>query len=138
MARADRRPSLRRILAGFAAGGASLLGTRLELAALELAQERERLLLRLGLLAAGILALLFGLLGIGAFMVVYFWETGRLLAILAVAAAFLVAGVVLLGLAIRAGRRGAGPFEATLAEFHKDFDMLRDALDRDESAGGTR
>ncbi len=132
----DDRPSLRRIISRAVAGGAGLLGARFELATLELAQERERLLLRLGLLAGGVLALLLGALGIGAFVVVYFWETGRLAAILAVAATFIVAGAVLLVLAIRPGRHGAGPFEATIAEFHKDVALLREVLDRDTPRGG--
>jgi uncharacterized membrane protein YqjE len=130
--RADDRPSLRRAIARFAAGGAGLVGARLELASIELAQERERLLLRIALLAAGILALLFGLLAIGAFVVLHFWESGRVPAILAVAAAFLVLGVVLVVVVARMGRRGASPFEATLAEFHKDAALLREILGREE------
>lgn len=132
MNRADDRPSLRRILARFAAGGASLVDARLELAAIELAQERERLLLRIGLLAAGVLALLFGLLGIGAFVVLHFWESGRLSAILAVAIVFVILGAILIAIVARMGRRAAGPFEATLAEFRKDAAMLRDVLGRRE------
>lgn len=138
MPRSDDRPSLRAILARFAAGGTGLLGARIELAALELAQQRELLLLRIGLLAAGILALLFGVLGLGAFVVVYFWETDRLTAILAVAAAFIVAGAVLVGLAIRLGRRSPGPFEATVSEFHKDAALLRELIDRDAAPGGPK
>lgn len=133
MPRSDGRPSLRRILARFTAGGAGLLGTRVELVALELAQQRDRLLLRLGLLAAGILALLLGMLGLGALVVVYFWETDRLVAILAVSAAFIVTGAVLLGVTARMGRRGRAPFEATVAEFHKDVALLREVLDPDGS-----
>ena len=135
MNRADDRPSLRRIVSRLAAGGASLLGTRLELASIELAQERERLLLRIGLVAGGVLALLFGLLGIGAFVVLYFWESGRLEAILAVAAAFIVLGAVLLLAVARMGRSGAGPFEATLAEFRKDSAMLRELAGRGDCGG---
>jgi uncharacterized membrane protein YqjE len=129
--RPDDRPSLRRIIARFATGAGSLLGTRLELATIELAQERERLLLRLALIAGGVLALLFGVLGIGAFVVVYFWEAGRLAAILAVAGAFILIGAALLFVAVRSGRRGAALFEATIAEFHKDAALLREVLDRD-------
>ena len=132
MNRADDRPSLRRILARFAAGGASLVDARLELAAIELAQERERLLLRIGLLAAGVLALLFGLLGICAFVVLHFWESGRLSAILAVAIVFVVLGAILIAIVASMGRRAAGQFEATLAEFRKDAAMLRDVLGRRE------
>lgn len=134
----DDRPSLRKVLGGLATGWAGLLDTRLELAALELAQERERLLLRLALLAGGILALLIGLLGLGAFVVLVFWETDRLMVMFAVAAAFVVAGAVLLGIAARMGRRGAAPFEATLAEFHKDVELLRETLGRDRGGDASR
>lgn len=128
---AGDRPTLRRILARFAAGGAGLVDARLQLAAIELAQERERLLLRIGLVAAGVLALLFGLFGVGAFVVLHFWESGRLAALLAVAIAFVVLGGLLLVIVARMGRREAGPFETTLGEFRKDAAMLREVLGRD-------
>lgn len=136
MPRPDDRPSLRGILARFTAGGAGLLRTRLELATIELAQQRDRLLLRLGLIVGGVLALLFGALGVGAYVVLYFWETDRLIATLAVAAVFIVLGAILLFLAIRLGR-DTSPFEATIAEFGKDVELLREVLGRDDPKRGS-
>lgn len=106
---------------------AGLAATRAELVALEFALERDRLLRRLALGAAGILATLFGALGLGAFVIAHFWETGRLAAILVVAAVFLVAGAVLLVLAIRAGHEEA-PFAETMAEFRRDAQLVAEVL----------
>ncbi|MGC9236908.1 MAG: phage holin family protein, partial [Thiomonas sp.] len=57
--------------------GSSLLQSRLELAALELGEERQRLQIQLLL---GLLAVLFGLLALGsltALLVILFWDLGH-------------------------------------------------------------
>lgn len=120
--------SLRPAFARIAGGAAGLLGTHLELAALELARARERLLLRLALLVGGVLALGTGAFGCAAFVIVLFWESGRLAALLGVAAGFFVLGTILLVLVVRLGRREGHLFEATLAELRKDADLLHEVL----------
>ena len=72
-----------------------MLRTRGELAAVEYAQERERLKRSAITLAVALLMLVFALGGIGMWIVVYFWDTGRLTAIAVVS---LVYALVAFGL----------------------------------------
>ena len=91
-----RAPGLRASLARVAAAGVGLLSTRAELFSLELAEERGRLTKVVGLVAAAGLLLAFAALFVGAWVVVYFWDTHRLWAIALVALAFLGLGLLLL------------------------------------------
>lgn len=99
--------------------------TRLELAAVEVQEEAQRVL---GYAAWALLA---AFLGAGAlmlaalFVIVLFWDTHRLLAIGAMAAAFALAAVVIL-LQVRA-RFAARPrmMSATLAELNKDLAFIK-------------
>jgi uncharacterized membrane protein YqjE len=98
----------------------NLLRTRLELASLELAQERERLYVRLGLMFAAVLLMVFGVLGLGVLMAMYFWETQRMAAVLAPTVLCICAGALMFHKSKTMGQTGALPFAATLAEFDKD------------------
>lgn len=107
--------------AGRAANSAlTLLRTRLELASIELAEERERLYVRLGLLFAAVLLMVFGVLGLGILIAVYFWETQRVAAVLIPTAVCIVAGGLLFHKSKSIAQGGGLPFAATLAEFDKD------------------
>lgn len=98
----------------------ALLRTRLELASLELAEERERLFARLGLMFAAVLLMVFGVLGIGVIVAVYFWDTQREAAVLVPTALCIVSGLVLFRMSKSLGLSQGLPFAATLAEFDKD------------------
>ncbi len=103
----------------------ALVRARLELAGIELREEKERgkRALVLGLVAALFLGM--GLLLLAFLVVVLFWDTHRLLAIGAVTLAYLGIGI---GAAVRlraAVRDSPPPFSATLAEFRNDLDMIR-------------
>jgi len=103
--------------------GASLLGlarTRLELASVELAEERERLQQQLLLLLVGAGLLLFALLFVASWFVVYYWDTARLTAIAAIAFVFAGAGAVVFMVRAQAARSAPTPFAATTAEFERD------------------
>lgn len=107
--------------AGRAANSAlTLLRTRLELASIELAEERERLYVRLGLLFAAVLLMVFGVLGLGILVAVYFWDTQRVAAVLIPTAVCMVAGWLLFHKSKTIAQVGGLPFAATLAEFDKD------------------
>lgn len=97
-----------------------LLRTRLELASIELAEERERLYVRLGLLFSGVLLIVFGVLGLGALTMVYFWETNRIAAVLLPTLVCVTVGALLLQRSGAVRRAGGIPFAATLAELDKD------------------
>ncbi len=102
-----------------------IVGTRAELAVLELREEGERKkeMLVLALVASLFLAL--GLLLAAFLVVVVFWDTHRLAAISAVTALYL--GVAFLAyLRLRAQSLASpAPFEATLRELAADRDALR-------------
>ena len=103
--------------------GASLLGlvrTRLELASVELAEERDRVQYQLTSLVVAIAMFMFALLFAATWIIVYFWDTTRLTAIAVVAFVFAAAGAALLMLRSQAARAAPMPFAATIAEFERD------------------
>lgn len=114
--------------------GASLLGlvrTRLELASVELAEERDRIQHQLTTLVAAIAMFLFALLFAATWVIVYFWDTNRLTAIAVVAIVFALVGAALLLLRSQAASVAPRPFAATIAEFERDRAALagRDRAD---------
>ena len=116
--------------------GASLLGlvrTRLELASVELAEERDRVQYQLTSLVVAIAMFMFALLFAATWIVVYFWDTNRLTAIAVVAIVFAAAGAALLMLRSKAMSAAPMPFAATIAEFERDRAALA-GRDRAESA----
>lgn len=102
-----------------------LVGTRAELAVVELREEGERRkeMLLLTLVAGVFLAL--GLLLAALFVVVLFWDDHRLAAIGGVTALYFgVAALAFLRMRHRA-RTSPPPFEATLRELANDRELLR-------------
>lgn len=103
-----------------AANIAALLETRLELASVELAEERERLKSMIVLLITSVVALAFAGLAATAGVIAYFWDTHRMGAIIGVTVFYAaVAGFALWRMA-ELRRDAPPPFEATLAELQKD------------------
>jgi uncharacterized membrane protein YqjE len=106
----------------------TLLGaaqTRLEILATEIEEERARLEQMLLVAAAAAFCLAMGVVLCIALIVLYYWDTHRLLAVGVLAAAFLGAGVVL-GLILRdKGKSRPKPFAITRSELAKDRAMLR-------------
>ena len=78
-----------------ASSALGLLRIRLELASIEWAEERERLLTRLGLLFAALLLVIFGVLGLGVLAALYFWDTEREAAVLVPTALCILTGLLL-------------------------------------------
>lgn len=110
----------------------AMLQTRIELAAVELEEESQRLLgyVLLSLLAlflCGIAIVLVALL-----VIVLFWDSYRIQAVLALAVLFGGAGIAI-GLKVRASF-GAKPrlLGATLCELNKDINYVRNAGRSDE------
>ena len=125
---------LRQALARAGAATVELLRTRVELATLEFAEERERAKLRFILAVVAATFLAFAVLCASALVVLAFWETHRVAAIAAVTVLHLAIGVGAL-LRLRASQRSAPPpFQATLAELERDRRWLagemRDGLGR--------
>jgi uncharacterized membrane protein YqjE len=112
-----------------------ILKTRLELVAIELAEEKTRLMGLLILALAGLLCLAIGLLMFSFLIVVAFWDTDhRLLSIVLVGLVYLLLGIGML-LAVRKKAIEAPiAFEETLAELERD----RELLAGDEPDGASR
>jgi uncharacterized membrane protein YqjE len=116
--------------------GTSLLGlarTRLELASVELAEERDRVQHQLTLLLAAGAMFMFAVLFVASWIIVYFWDDHRLAAIAIVAIVFAGAGAMLLMLRSQAAKTAPMPFAATIAEFERDRAALAGS-DHAESA----
>jgi uncharacterized membrane protein YqjE len=103
----------------------AMVQTRLELASVELAEERARLM-RMALLAC------FGLVFFGLAMVtltvliaILFWDTYRWQALGVLVAFYLAACVACLLIARHLARNAPPLFEATLNEIDKDREILR-------------
>lgn len=109
--------------------GRTLLGaaqTRLEILATEIEEERVRLeQLLLLALAAAFCAGMALLLGV-AFVVIYFWDTHRLLAVGILMLIFLAAGAVLGWILRDKVKTWPKPFAATRGELSKDQASLRE------------
>lgn len=107
--------------------GASMLGlirTRLELASLEFAEERERTMRRVILLVVAALFCASAAVAASGLVVLYFWETNRVAALAAVALWYLAIGVGAI-LKLRASFRSApSPFTQTVAEFKRDGEWI--------------
>ncbi len=103
----------------------ALLRARLELVGVELAEEAERRKRMLLLVGVAAVFLAQGLLLFAFFVVVFFWDTYRLLAIGGVTLAYTGIGIAAVVRLRAAVRDSPPPFSATLAEFRNDLDMIR-------------
>ncbi|VCU70649.1 hypothetical protein PIGHUM_02725 [Pigmentiphaga humi] len=123
-------PHLLRSLRALAATSVGILRTRLELVAIELAEEKSRLMGMLLVALAALLCLTLGLMMFSLLVVVVFWDTEyRHLAIALVGAAYLLVGLVMLLMVRRQAFGAPIAFEETLAELQRDRDMLAAVAD---------
>ena len=112
---------LRKSVFGVASGLVGLLRTRLELLALEAADEKARLLKLLGMAFAALLFLTLAVLVFTVSIAVAFWPTeNRYLALGLLAGLYAVLGVGLLVAVRQALLYGPPPFSATLEELGRD------------------
>jgi len=104
-----------------------MVGTRLELAAVEFQEDARRLL---GYLAWSLLAVFLAAgaaMLVALFVIVLFWESYRLQAVAGMAAVLGMAALLIVA-RVRSGLKAqATPLAATLAELRKDVDYLRHA-----------
>lgn len=105
--------------------GGTLLQSRLELAAIELGEERQRLQT---LLLLGLVAVLFGLLAMGsltALLVILFWDLGHWQVLTALTLLYVGVAAYCVYRLRAALRNAPAPFAATRAEFAKDSAVWR-------------
>ncbi|CAB3915746.1 phage holin family protein [Achromobacter anxifer] len=133
---------LRKSVFGVASSVVGLLRTRLELLALEAADEKARLLKLLGMAFAALLFLTLAVLVFTVTVAVAFWPTeDRYLALGLLAGFYGLVGVILLAMVRHGLVYGAPPFAATLEELGRDAELLervRDAQDDDEAQARRR
>lgn len=106
-----------------------ILGTRAELALLELREEGERRKAILALLVVAILFFALGLLLVALFVVVLFWDTHRLAAVAAMTLLYLAVAATAFTRVVARVRASPPPFEATLRELAADREALRGSHD---------
>jgi uncharacterized membrane protein YqjE len=107
-------------LKGLLGSSLGLLQNRLELLGVELAEERQHLLVLLGLCITGVVFLSTGLVLFATLITLVFWETHRLLVLGLFSGSFLLLGSLVIFQAIRRPRLGSSIFSSSLAELHKD------------------
>jgi len=130
------RGGLRGALAQVGVSLLDLVRTRLELAALEFTEQRERAKSGLILLLVAMFFFAFAILAASALIVLFFWDTHRLPALAAVAAGHLLIGVIALMRLKAREKSAAAPFAQTLAEFERDRQWMTGEV-RDETAAET-
>jgi uncharacterized membrane protein YqjE len=105
----------------------AMVQTRLALASVEMEEQSQRYL---GYLLMSLLALfLFGIAVVllALFVIILFWDTHRIEAVLGMAALFALAALGV-GMKVRAGFAAQAPLlSATMGELQKDIDFLKTA-----------
>ncbi|MEN9379688.1 MAG: hypothetical protein RJB15_1381 [Pseudomonadota bacterium] len=106
------------------ATGASIAKTRLELLSVDVQIARSQFLRSFVMIVSALFFLFFGLLMLVLLIVIYNWESDRLMALSLLAGAFLAIGMILAALVIQSLRTMPKLFEASIAELAKDAEEL--------------
>ena len=109
---------------GLASTGASIAQTRLELLSLDVQIARSKFISLLVMIIGALFFLFFGLVMLALLIVIYSWETDRMLALGLLTGAFLSVGLILAALIIQSLRNMPRLFEASIAELAKDREAL--------------
>jgi uncharacterized membrane protein YqjE len=122
---APRAPSLVEAASNLGARALGLATTRIELASVEMAEARVRLIKSLLLVGAALLVAFLALTTISFGIVVYFWDGNRMAAITVLAVIYVVAAVILWYRYQALSRDAPTLFAATLAALRADAAALR-------------
>ncbi|HEX7329260.1 MAG TPA: phage holin family protein [Casimicrobiaceae bacterium] len=114
------------------ASALALLRTRIELLAVEFAQERERIILSVVLIAVASAAFALTAMVVTLGIIAWFWDEHRFLAIVIVAIVYAAAGIAALVAHRRIRRDTPTPFGASTEALRRDVEWLR-ARHRHES-----
>jgi uncharacterized membrane protein YqjE len=112
--------SLRAALARLGAAALALLKTRADLAAVEFSEHRDRARTLLILLGIAGIAFAFAAMSATALVVVCFWETNRIAALVGVTLFYAVVGIFALWRLSEHRRTDPAPFAETRAELERD------------------
>ena len=109
---------------GLASTGASIAQTRLELLSLDVQIARSKFISLLVMIISALFFLFFGLVMLALLIVIYSWETDRIMALGLLTGAFLSIGVILALLITQSLRKMPKLFEASISELAKDREAL--------------
>jgi len=104
--------------------GASIAQTRLELISTDVQIARSKFLSLLVMVIFTLFFLFFGLVMLALLIVIYSWESDRMLALGLITSSFLVIGFILALVVLRSLKTMPQLFEATIAELAKDRQEL--------------
>lgn len=104
--------------------GASIAQTRLELISTDVQIARTKFLGLLVMVIFTLFFIFFGLIMLALLIVIYSWETDRILALSLLTAGFLAVGCILALVVLRSLKTMPKLFEATIAELAKDRQEL--------------
>ncbi|MBU3562944.1 MULTISPECIES: phage holin family protein [unclassified Polynucleobacter] len=105
---------------GLASTGVSIAQTRLELLSLDVQIARSKFISLLVMIIGALFFLFFGLVMLALLIVIYSWETDRMMALGLLAGAFLSIGLILTLLITQSLRKMPRLFEASITELAKD------------------
>ncbi|HSQ80779.1 MAG TPA: phage holin family protein [Casimicrobiaceae bacterium] len=117
------------------ASAVSLLRTRVELASVELAEERERLKASIALIAVAILAFGFAAVVATFGVIAWFWDSYRYAAIVIVALLYAIVGIAALRRQSALRKAAPTPFTASIDALRKDVEWLRSHHQGDRPPG---
>jgi uncharacterized membrane protein YqjE len=109
---------------GLAATGASIAQTRLELISVDVQIARSKFISLLVMIICALFFLFFGLVMLALFIVIYSWETDKMMALGLLTAAFLSVGLIMGLLIAQTIKTMPKLFEASIAELSKDREEL--------------
>ena len=104
--------------------GTSIAQTRLELISVDVQIARSKLIGLLVMIVSALFFLFFGLVMLALFIVIYSWESDRMMALGLLTGAFLSIGLVFALLIMQSLRTMPKLFEASIAELAKDREAL--------------
>ena len=107
-----------------AATGASIAQTRLELLSVDVQIARSKFISLLVMIICALFFLFFGLVMLSLLIVIYSWESDRMLALSLLTSGFIAIGLILAILIMRSLRTMPKLFEASSAELAKDREEL--------------
>jgi uncharacterized membrane protein YqjE len=107
-----------------AATGASIAQTRLELLSVDVQIARAKFISVLVMIVCALFFLFFGLVMLSLLIVIYSWESDRMLALSLLTSGFIAIGLILAILIMRSLRTMPKLFEASIAELAKDREDL--------------
>ena len=109
---------------GLVSTGASIAQTRLELISVDVQIARTKFIGLLVMIVSALFFLFFGLVMLALFIVIYSWESDRMMALGLLTSAFLLIGLILAAMIMQSLRTMPKLFEASIAELAKDREAL--------------